>query len=70
MNTTRQTRTADQTPQAPQAHQARVARLTSVVMSVLMTLTILGGIDHLTQRDLAADSLMAKAAAKAAAPRG
>ena len=52
MNTTRQT---------------WIARLTSVALSVFITLSMLGGIDSLSQRDIAADSLMAQATAQAAA---
>ena len=46
-----------------------IARLTSVALSAVITLSMLGGIDSLSQRDIAANSLMAQAAAQAAAQR-
>jgi hypothetical protein len=36
-------------------------RLSSMVLSAFITLSVLGSIDALSQRDLAADSLMAQA---------
>jgi cell division protein FtsB len=47
--------------------QTWIARLTSVALSAFITLSMFGGIDTLSQRDIAADSLMAQAAAQAAA---
>lgn len=47
--------------------QTWIARLTSVALSAFITWSMLGGIDTLSQRDIAADSLMAQAAAQAAA---
>jgi hypothetical protein len=50
MNTTRQT---------------WIARLSAVALSAFVTVSMLGGIDTLSQRDIAADSLMAQAEASA-----